>query len=382
VITRVVASSFTIVAAGSVLAACGGGGGVPKDAVATVDGTNISRSELSHWTTIAAKSGGQEAVPDAPNYTKCVAAKQAATKAAKGKQQTDAQYKAQCAKDLKNFRTSALQQLVSAQWVLAEADKRDIKVSDDQVQKTFQTQKKQAYPKDSDYQAFLKQSGETQADILRSVKVNMLANSITKQVTKGKDTVSDADISGYYDKNKAQFAKPEQRALRIVINKSKSKASQAASALKSGQSWTSVATKYSTDANSKKKGGNVGSIDKASLPAALGGPVFSAKKNVIIGPITTSGYSYVLSVTGITPKSQQSLKQATPTIKQTLQQQKQQNALTAFSKSYEQRWRADTQCADDLKISVCANGPKPTPTPTAPPVTPPTSSSSGSTGGQ
>jgi foldase protein PrsA len=379
VITRFVASSFTIVAAGSVLAACGGGGGVPKDAVATVDGTNISRSELSHWTTIAAKSGGQEAVPDAPNYTKCIATKKAATKAAKGKAQTDAQYKAQCAKDLKNFRTSALQQLVSAQWVMAEADKRNIKVTDAAVNKTFQTQKKQAYPKDSDYQAFLKQSGETQADILQSVKVNMLADSITKQVTKGKDTVSTADVSAYYNKNKSQFAKPEQRALRIVINKDKSKASAAASALKSGDSWTTVAKKYSTDANSKKKGGNVGSIDKASLPAALGGPVFKAKKNAIIGPITTSGYSYVLSVTGITPASQQSLSQATATIKQTLQQQKQQNALTAFSKSYESRWRAETKCASDLLVSVCANGPKPTPTPTPSAVAPPTTAD-GSTG--
>jgi foldase protein PrsA len=129
-------------------------------------------------------------------------------------------------------------------------------------------------------------------------------------------------------------------------------------------SFTDAVKKYSTDAASKKQKGAVGDVKKADLPAEIAAPVFAGKKNTIIGPVTSGGQSYVFEVTKITPASEQTLAQATTAIKTQLQSTKQQAAITAFSKDYEKRWRAKTQCAADFKVSVCANGPAPTPTPT------------------
>jgi foldase protein PrsA len=374
-IPRILISVSAVLATGAAVAACGGGGGgssdakVPADAVATVNGTPISRTDFTHWTTIAAKSDAGAAVPDPPAYTKCMALKKATPPAPGAKAPTAAALKAECVKSYNQYRTAALEQLVAAQWIQGEAGARHLTVTDADVKKSFQQQKTQAYPKDADYQAFLKQSGETEPDILQTVKVSLLANKLSALVTKGKDTVTDPEIADYYAKNKKTYAKPESRTLRVVVSKDKKKAKAAAAALKAGGSWATVAKKYSDDKASGAKGGAVGDVTQESLPPELAKPVFDAAKGKLIGPITASGETYVLSVTKITPASQQTLAEATAAIKTTLQGQKQQTVLAAFTKDYQKRWRTKTTCAPEIKISSCVNGPVPTPTPTAPPVT-------------
>jgi len=77
-----------------------GCGGVPGDAVATVDGTSIQKNDFDHWMAVAAKAGGQAAAaaPKPPDYAACVNQKRKTTpKPAKGQPKvTDAQLKAQC----------------------------------------------------------------------------------------------------------------------------------------------------------------------------------------------------------------------------------------------------------------------------------------------
>src|SRR3712207_4466649 len=90
---RIVLSLTAVAGVGATFAACGG---VPGNAVATVYGEAIEKSDFSHWMTVAAKSTGQAnaAVPDPETgYSKCIAAKRKATPApAKGQPKvTDSQ---------------------------------------------------------------------------------------------------------------------------------------------------------------------------------------------------------------------------------------------------------------------------------------------------
>jgi foldase protein PrsA len=360
---RLVLASCAILALGVAVAACGG---VPGNAVATVDGKAIQKSEFDHWMAVAAKSSGtaNAPVPDPPNYTKCIAAKRAASKSTKGQpKQTDAQLKTQCQQTYNQLREQVLQLLISNQWIEGEASKEGVKVSNAEVQKSFQQQKKQSFPKDSDFQKFLQQSGQTLGDILGRVKVDLLSNKIRDKVIKGKDKVSDAQIQSYYNKNKARYAQPEKRALRIVLTKTKPKAQQALKALRSGQSWKKVAKQYSIDAASKNQGGQLPAQAKGTLEQALDAAVFSAKQGKLTGPVKTQFGYYDFVVTKITPASQQSLAQVKASIKQTLATQNQQNALNSFVKDFQKRWRDKTECSSSFKTSDCKNGPKPTPTP-------------------
>ena len=346
-----------------------GCGGVPGDAVATVDGTSISKSDFDHWMTVAAKSGGQSgaAAPKPPNYAACINQKRKTTpKPAKGQPKvTDAQLKTQCKQEYNSLRDQVMQLLVSFQWIEGEAKAKNVKVSDKEVKASFDKQKKQAFPKAADFDKFLKDSGQTQADILKRVRLDALSNKIRDKVTKGKDKVSDAQIAAYYNKNKARFAQPERRDLRIVLTKDKAKAEKAKKAIESGTPFAKVAKKYSIDQASKAQGGKLPAVAKGQQEKALDTAIFAADKGKLVGPVKTQFGYYVFDVSKITKATQQTLDQAKTTIKQTLASQNQQKALDSFVKSFRKRWKAKTDCRDAYATQDCKNAPKATPTPTA-----------------
>lgn len=348
----------------AIVAGCGG---VPGNSVATVDGNEISKASFNHWMTIAAKSGGQQstAIPKPPDFTECVAAKRKALpKPAKGQPNTtDAQLKTQCQQEYSALRDQVLQLLISFQWIQGEAKDLGVKVTDAEVKKQFETQKKASFPKEADYQKFLKDSGQSEADILLRVKLDVLSNKIREKVTKGKDKVTDAAIAKYYNDNKARFAQPERRDLLVVLTKTQAKAQQAKSAIQGGQSFASVAKKYSIDQASKAQGGKLAAVAKGQQEKALDQAVFSAKKGQLEGPVKTQFGWYVFKVTNVTPASQQTLDQAKTTIKQLLASQQQQKALDSFVKDFQKKWKDKTDCADAYRTQDCKNAPKKTATP-------------------
>jgi len=364
---RIVLSFAAITGVGATFAACGG---VPGNAVATVDGEAIDKQDFSHWMTVAAKASGQAnaAVPDPDaDYVKCVAAKRKSTPApAKGQPKvTDAQLKTQCKQEYDQLRNQVLQLLISFKWIQGEADAQNVKVTDAEVKKSFANQKKQSFPKDADYKKFIQQSGQTEADILQRVKLDLLSTKLRDKVVKGKDAVSEKAIADFYNKNKSRFAQPEKRDLRVVLTKGKADADKAKAALEDGDSWTTVAKKYSIDDTSKASGGKLPAQAKGTLDKDLDTAVFGANKNKLVGPIKTQYGYYVFTVTDVTAASQQTLAEAKATIKQTLQSQNQQKALDTFVKDFTKRWKEKTECSEGYKTTDCKNGPKATPTPSA-----------------
>jgi len=351
----------------TILAGCGGAG-MPGNAVAEVDGTAIEKQEFEHWLSVAAKTSGQPnaAVPKPPDFKECVAqAKKAAAKPAEGQPKpSDSQLKTQCKQQYDQLREQVLGLLISFQWIEREASEQGVSVTDAEVKKSFEEQKKQTFPKPEDYAKFLKTSGQTNEDVLMRVRLDALSNKIRDKVTEGKDQVSDAAIAEYYKKNKAQFAQPERRDLSIVLTKTRAKAEQAKAALDGGEPFKQVAKRYSIDDASKAQGGKLPAVAKGQQEKAFDTAIFKAPKGRISGPVKTQFGFYVFKVDKITKASQQTLEQAEPTIKQVLASQNQQKALDVFVKDFRKRWKEKTDCREGYVTQDCKNAPKATPTPT------------------
>jgi foldase protein PrsA len=340
------------------LSACGND--VPPGAVAKVGDETITQDEFTKWLTAAVKSqaqGGAAIVPDPPDYKKCVALKKKQPVTGKAKT-SDAALKKQCASEYTTLKKQVMQFLIQAQWVEQEANKQNIKVTDAELQKTLETQKKQAFPTEKAYKQFLKTSGMSEADILFRVKLAQLQQKLTKKITKDAEKVTDADVEAYYNKNKKRFAQPERRDLRVVLTKTQAKADQARAALDSGQAWKDVVKTYSIDQASKAQGGKLQSVAKGQQDKALEDAVFSAKKGEIQGPVKTQFGWYVFDVEKITPATQQSLDQSRDTIKNLLKSQGQQKALDNFIKDFRDEYKSKTHCADDFRVAECDNAPK------------------------
>ena len=349
----------------AVLAGCGG---VPGNAVAEVDGTAIEKGDFERWMTIASKSSGQQnaAVPDPPNYSKCVAAaRKNLPKPAKGQPKTtDAQLKEQCKQQYNQLRDQVVGLLLTFEWVEREAEEQGVKASDAEVKKAFAQEKKQSFPKEADYQKFLKESGRSEDDILQQVRLRLLSTKIREKIIKGKDKVTDAQVEQYYNKNKARFAQPERRDVSIVRTKTEAKAEQAKKALESGESFKTVAKQYSNDQQSKAQGGKLPAVAKGQQEKAFDDAIFAAKKGQLEGPVKTPFGYYVFEVDDVTKATQQSLKEATPTIKQLLAAQNQETAFNTWVKDFEKKWKGKTECREGFATTQCKNGPKATPTPT------------------
>ncbi len=345
------------------LAACGDT--VPGNSVASVDGETITRAEFTHWLEVAASTsqpqGAAKVTYTPPQFTACVANKRKnAPKPAKGQpEQTDAQLKSQCKQEFEGLRDQVMQFLVLEKWVSGEAADQGIDVSAKEAAKEFETAKKQSFPKEKDFEDFLEQSGMTLQDAKFQVRFNTVYTKLREKAVKNAVKVTDAAVAEFYKKNKARFATPATRDLRVILTKTEDKAKAAKAALQSGQKWGPVAKKYSIDQASKDQGGALLGIAKGTQEKAFDDAIFSAKKGVLSGPVKTQFGYYVFQVQKVVEAKQQSLKEATPAIKQQLDAQNKQKADDAFNTSLRKKWKARTNCADQFVMSQCKNAPKP-----------------------
>jgi foldase protein PrsA len=341
-------------------AACGND--VPSGAVATVGDEQITQDEFDKWLATAsqgqAQGSGASAVPDPPDFEKCVAAKKKLP-VPKGQQRpSDATLKKQCDTEYDTLKTEVMQFLIQAEWVQQEAENQDVKVSDKQIKQSFEDQKKQAFPNDKAYEDFLKTSGMTEEDILFRVKLDQLQQKLTAKITQDSKKVTDEDISEYYDKNKKRFAQPERRDLLVVLTKTEAQAEKAKAALEDGDSFKQVAKQYSIDEASKAQGGKLPAVTQGQQEKAFDDAIFGAKKGELVGPVKTQFGWYVFEVSKVSPASQQSLDESKEAIRNLLRSQGQQEALDKWIKSFREDYKDKTDCADEFRIAECSNAPK------------------------
>ncbi|MEA2195153.1 MAG: foldase protein PrsA [Solirubrobacteraceae bacterium] len=352
------------------LAACGDS--VPSNAVASVDGETISRDQFAHWLGIAASTSQPQGAPKVaytpPDYASCVATKRkTAPKPAKGQpSQTDAQLKTQCKTEYEGLREQVMQFLIIDKWASGEAADQGVKLSGAEVEKQFQTAKKQSFPKEKDFQAFLKESGMSVADVKFQVRTTGIYTKLREKAVKNADKVTSKAITAFYNKNRTRFATPAVRDLRVILTKTEARASEAKQALQSGQRWGTVAKRFSIDPASKDQGGTLLGIAKGSQEKSFDDAIFNAKKGVLTGPVKTQFGYYVFQVQKIVAAKQQTLKEATSAIKQQLDAQNKQKADDDFNAALRKKWKARTNCADAYVMAQCKNAPTPKTSTTAP----------------
>jgi len=344
------------------LAACGSSG-IPGNAVVQVGSQPVTQATFAHWLGVAASSSAQTAagatapkpvVPDPPTYTNCVAHLQAtAPKPAKGASApTAAQFKSQCEQEYTALKQQVLGFLISANWVIGEASDQGIKVSDKEVEKKFTELKNQQFPKEEAFKKFLANTGQTVSDLLLRVKLNLLSQKIQQKIAK-KGTATQAQIEKYYNENKQRFGQPERRDIELILTKTQAQAEAAKKEIEGGKSFESVAKKVSIDPASKTNGGKLPGVVKGQEQKALDAAIFAAKPNTLTGPIKTPFGYYLFEVTAVHAPSQQTLAQVKESIKQQLQAQGQQTALSKFVAEFRKKWEGRTECRTGYVVMDC-----------------------------
>ena len=231
--------------------------------------------------------------------------------------------------------------LISSQWVLSEAKSLGVNVSDAEVKKQFAKIQSTQFPKAAEFQKFLATSGQTVSDLLLRVKLNMLSTKIQQKISKQKHTVSDAEVTKYYEQNKSRYGTPEKRTVAEILTKTEEAAKNAKKEVESGKSFASVAKAVSIDPTTKAHGGLIVGLTKGTQSKTLDEAVFSAPKGKLEGPVKTPFGYVIFEVKSITTGTQQPLSQVKSQIKTQLSSTQQQEALTKFVKQFKSKWTGE-----------------------------------------
>jgi parvulin-like peptidyl-prolyl isomerase len=237
--------------------------------------------------------------------------------------------------EYENIKSTLVRSLVQqAQWEQAGAA-MGLKVSENEIDSQLASLKDQYFKGDDEkYQAELEKQGLTEEQLREQIESKLLSDKIYAAVTK-KATVTEAEIKAYYEKNKAQYERPESREVRHILVKTKSLADKIYADLKGGADFAKLAKKYSEDTASRADGGKFEAF-KGKTVAPFDKFVFAAETGELSKPIKTEfGWHVIEVLEDVQEPSSQPLDEVSDTIKSTLLQEEQNKAL--------QDWVAETK---------------------------------------
>ena len=296
------------------LAGCGGGDdAVPADAVAVVDGQDVPRQD----------------------YDAVIS--QAKTSYKNQKRE----FPAAGSQEFQTLRNQVVQFLVQREQFEQEAEDLGVEVTEKQVDARLVQIQKQYFNGDKKkYEAQLKEQGLTERQVRNDLRAQIISEKLFAQVTK-EVKVTDAQISDYYEKNKAQYSQPESREVRHILVKTKAKADDLYDQLKAGADFAALAKQHSEDTGSKANGGKL-TITKGQTVAPFDATAFLLSKNAISRPVKTEfGYHIIQPLSETKPAKVTPLKDVKASIRQQLQQTKKNEAMTKWveelKKDYEDK---------------------------------------------
>ena len=226
---------------------------------------------------------------------------------------------------------TVLQQMVQETLLMQYAKSNNLTVSDAEID-TRENQLKANFPSGA-WDEMLKARGLTEADVRNALREQLILDkALAKDVT-----ISPTAVKQYFDKNRATFDKPEQVTARHILVPNLAEAQKVEADLKGGQSFATLAKKYSTDPGSKDKGGELGSFRKGQMVPAFDKYAFSAPINQISPPIKSPFGYHIIEVESRTPGQKASLAAATPQITDLLRQQQEAPLIQPFLSGLQQK---------------------------------------------
>jgi foldase protein PrsA len=211
-----------------------------------------------------------------------------------------------------------------------EAKDMGIDFSDEKVNKRIEQLKKQYYGGSQErYLKTLKQQGLTAEQARGEVRVELIQEGLYEKVT-GDVKVTKDEIRSYYDSHKAQYQQPESREVRHILVQKKALADQLYAQLTSGASFAALAKKYSKDPGSASNGGKL-TVSKGHTVPEFDKKTFELKKGELSRPVKTQyGYHLIEALSDIKPATKTPLSKVEGSIKQQLEKQQKDEALTKW----------------------------------------------------
>jgi parvulin-like peptidyl-prolyl isomerase len=351
------------VAAGLLLAGCGGSGdphGIPSGAVAAVAGKGITQAEVDHWIAVHVRSSSVgtpfehgAVAPDPPTYSQCIAHLEVlARRARHGHSASRSDLLAICARQRALFVKEAVTALISDRWERAEGEARGVSVTPGEVAAQLESERKLHYATRAALEADLARHGETLAELREHVERELITEHLQQRIDAGKGQVTASEVRSYYEKHRSEFGPSTAANLRVILTHHRSEAEDAARELRAGTPFAQVASRRSIS-QTRHAGGVFDGLEPGQAPEALEHAVFSARPNVLGGPIKSFVGWWLYEVISVTHHGAQTLAAATPLITEHLHDEKASALNRGYAAALVKRWTAKTECRPSYVVEHC-----------------------------
>jgi len=234
-------------------------------AVASLNGTRITRAELDQHMDFLAKQGRirPEALADPARR--------------------------------KEAERSALDDLVTRRLVLAEAEHLKVAVEPGEEDMAFR-KAHGGQPGELKLLEAAKKAGEDVERMRQEVRRQLLMTRLAEKVTEGV-TVNDADVTKYYESHPLVFTQPGAARLRLLVVDSREEGERLRAQVLKGADFAALVRQYSKGGH-KENGGEMGWVDPRMLPGSIAKAVEGIPQTGVTPVIEGKGSFYVLRVEG------------------------------------------------------------------------------------
>lgn len=370
---RALALAIAAVSLALVLGSCGSGGGkgsgergrsvadlprAPEGIVARVGPISITQSAYERWfaADVATEVPAFRVAPIPPDFTGCIDHLRSSLQHAHpgARLPGKAQLKGKCAAQYEETRQRVLNRLIANEWVIGAAEELGVRLSNLVVERSLYEFQHTQFPSQSSYRAFLKETHQTEGDLLFQRRIALLTEEIRSRLKARVGTFTPARIAAYYRSHIDLYTEPETRDLHIVRTNTLGEALKARKRIASGQSFAKVVAGLHLQQPIYSKNGSIRELKPhAYSQRPLNDAIFSAEPGKLSRPIhITLGY-YVFEVTHRVPPHVKPLSAVSAKIKSEVPAAMQKQALVAFVAQWRKHWSAQTVCPAGFVVRKC-----------------------------
>lgn len=250
-------------------------------------------------------------------------------------------------------KNTALQQLISDQWVIGEAEELGLGVSDAEVQKRL-AHEEAGYKSKAEFAEDVLVGERTLADAALGLRLSMATERILEYVKrKARMKLNQAAIARYYTENEKSFSIPETRDIRAIRTWTHAAIAKAMAEVHSGKSIADVATRVSIDRPSNENGGLIAGIVKGQEEPGLDEAIFAAKPHVLSGPLHVRNRYWAFEVTKVTPEQKTPFRAIEQKVSKKLSEELLNEEDASFIRAFRKKWLARTSCTPGYVVSRC-----------------------------
>ncbi|GFN33338.1 peptidylprolyl isomerase [Paenibacillus xylaniclasticus] len=207
----------------------------------------------------------------------------------------------------------ALENLISYELVNQEAEEKGVKVTEEDINHELEGLKTNMGGEES-FNLALQQYGMTVEDL----KPDLRQQAQYRKLLEPQVSVSDEDISSYFEQYKDSFATPEQVRASHILVATKEEADEIIKQLNEGSDFAAIAKEKSLDTSNKDAGGDLDYFSRGMMEAAFEEAAFNLKVGEISEPVQTSYGYHVIKVTDHKEATTPTLEDKKDEIKETL----------------------------------------------------------------